>query len=76
MFERQRGQGIGASAVTSARAAGAPQCEQNFAPTNIIPKHEGQEIVASRAPQCSHFVASVEAEAPHIGQLSVWASMG
>jgi len=40
-----------------------------------MPKHDGQEMVASRAPQCSQRVASVEADAPHIGQLSVWADM-
>jgi hypothetical protein len=41
----------------------------------IIPKHEGQAIVARRAPQCSHAVASLAQGAPHIGQLSVKASM-
>src|SRR5207247_1805983 len=61
----------GAAPAASVRSALAPQCEQNFAPTNIIPKHEGHATVASRAPQCSHWVASVEAGAPHIGQLSV-----
>jgi hypothetical protein len=53
----------------------APQCEQNFSPANINPKHDGQATVASRAPQCSHRAASVEAAAPHIGQFSVSAGM-
>src|SRR5581483_6492926 len=33
----------------------APQCEQNLEPSNTRPKHEGQAMVASRAPQWSHF---------------------
>ena len=53
----------------------APQCEQNFAPSKIIPKHEGHATVASRAPQCSHEVASEAAGAPHIGQFNVSACM-
>jgi hypothetical protein len=57
------------------RAALAPQWQQNLAPRKIIPKHEGQATVASRAPQCRHLVASVEADAPHMGQLRVFASM-
>jgi hypothetical protein len=57
------------------RRAGAPQCEQNFAPRNIIPKQEGHATVASREPQWLHFVASVEAEAPHIGHLRVSAGI-
>jgi hypothetical protein len=76
MFSRQRGQSSGGASAATVRAANAPQCEQNFAPRNIIPKQDGQEIVANRAPQCSHFVASVEADAPHMGQLSVSASTG
>jgi hypothetical protein len=35
----------------SVLAALAPQCEQNFAPTNIIPKQEGHATVANRAAQ-------------------------
>jgi hypothetical protein len=42
---------------------------------NIIPKQEGHATVASRAPQWSHRDESVEAAAPHIGQLSVSAGM-
>jgi hypothetical protein len=75
MSTRQRGQSSCVSAATSVRSAFAPQWEQNFAPTNIIPKQEGQATVASRAPQCSHCVESDEAAAPHIGQLSVSASI-
>src|SRR5271170_1253857 len=62
----QRGQSSGASAASSVQSAFAPQWEQNFEPTNIIPKHEGQATVASRAPQCSHRGESGEAAAPHI----------
>jgi hypothetical protein len=72
---RQRGQISWVPSGTSVRSALAPQWEQNFAPTNIIPKQEGQATVASRAPQCSHCVESEEAAAPHIGQLSVSASI-
>jgi hypothetical protein len=39
-------------------------------------KQEGQETVAKRAPQCSQWVASLAATAPHIGQLRVSACMG
>jgi hypothetical protein len=42
---------------------------------NIIPKHDGQAMVARRAPQCSHRGASVAADAPHMGQFSVSAGM-
>ena len=73
-LQRGHNSGFGGSA-TSTRSACAPQCEQNFSPTNIIPKHDGQATVASRAPQCSHRVASVEAAAPHIGQLRVSAGI-
>src|SRR5882762_2934664 len=75
MFTQHRGHSRRASGGTSSRSTFAPQWEQNFAPRNIIPKQDGQATVASRAPQCSHRVASVAAEAPHIGQLSVWADM-
>ena len=43
--------GSGLAAAVSTRSALAPQCEQNFSPANIIPKHDGQATVASRAPQ-------------------------
>jgi hypothetical protein len=55
-------------AATSVRDALAPQWEQNFAPTNIIPKHEGQATVAKAARQYWHWVDSLEAAAPHAGQ--------
>jgi hypothetical protein len=42
---------------------------------NIRPKQEGQATVASRASQYSHCGASVDVDAPHIGQLSVSASI-
>jgi len=42
---------------------------------NIMPKQAGHAMVASRAPQCSHFEDSVEADAPHIGQFNVMAAM-
>src|SRR5205809_447157 len=71
----QRGQSSGGAPGISVRAACAPQCEQNFAPTNIIPKQEGQATVAKRAPQWSQEVESVEAGDPHIGQFSVSASI-
>jgi hypothetical protein len=57
------------------RSIFAPQCWQNFEPVKIMPKHEGQATVARRAPQCSHAVAALAQGAPHIGQLSVEASM-
>jgi hypothetical protein len=57
-------------ADTTFRSAFAPQWEQNFAPTNIIPKHAGQATVASREWQCAQRVASVAAAAPQLGQLS------
>lgn len=40
-----------------------------------MPKHDGHATVASRAPQCPQWVESVEADAPHIGQLRVSAAM-
>lgn len=36
-----------------------------------MPKHEAQEIVASREPQYLQSGSSVDVAAPHIGQLSV-----
>jgi hypothetical protein len=63
------------SSATSVRATLAPQWEQNFAPTNIIPKQDGQATVASLAPQCSQQGESEAAAAPHIGQLSVSAGI-
>src|SRR5439155_21353877 len=66
MADWQRGQSCRVWAAASGRAAGEPQWEQNFSPTTIYPKQEGQATVARRAPQCSHRTASVEAAAPHI----------
>jgi len=37
----------------------------------IIPKQDGQAIVANREPQYLHSGSSVDVAAPHIGQLSV-----
>jgi hypothetical protein len=53
-----------------------PQCEQNFAPRKIIPKHAGHATVASRELQCSQRVDSDEAAAPQLGQFNDWAAMG
>jgi len=53
----------------------APQWGQNCWPENIMPKQEGQDTVARRAPQCAQQVASVAAAAPHIGQFKVAASI-
>jgi hypothetical protein len=52
-----------------------PQCEQNFAPRNIIPKHAGHATVASRELQCSQRVASEAAAAPQLGQFNDCAAM-
>ncbi|MEI2722676.1 MAG: hypothetical protein V9H26_03770 [Verrucomicrobiota bacterium] len=76
MFTRQRGQGQTALARVSTRCTTIPQCEQNFAPRKIIPKHDGHATVASRELQCSHRVASEEAAAPQLGQFNDWAAMG
>jgi hypothetical protein len=72
----QRGQRNAPAPETSSRAALAPQCEQNFDPMNIMPKQEGHAMVARRAPQCSHRLESLDAEAPHIGQFKVSACTG
>jgi hypothetical protein len=72
---RQRGQGSGLFSSTSFLSSFAPQCEQNLEPTKVIPKQAGQATVARRAPQCSQRVASLEAEAPHMGQFNVSADM-
>jgi diadenosine tetraphosphate (Ap4A) HIT family hydrolase len=71
---RQRGH-FSSETSFSSRLAAAPQWEQNLAPMNIMPKQAGHAMVASRAPQCSHFEDSVEADAPHIGQFNVMAAM-
>jgi hypothetical protein len=52
-------------------AAAAPQRGQCLLPMNIMPKHEAQEIVASRDSQYLQSGSSVDVAAPHIGQLSV-----
>lgn len=55
----------------SGDAAAAPQRGQCLLPRNIMPKQEGQEIVARRDPQNSHNDASVELAAPQFGQCRV-----
>jgi hypothetical protein len=71
MSPLQRGQGSFFVAATSVRAMAAPQWEQNFAPAKTIPKQEGHATTARREPQCSHWVASEETGAPHVGQFIV-----
>src|SRR5436309_14500792 len=61
--------------LSIAGASGVPQCGQNLLPRNATPKHDGQEMVASRAPQYSHCVASDETAPPQFGQFSVPTSM-
>jgi hypothetical protein len=75
MSTLHRGQSSWSGSAISSRSTFAPQWEQNFAPLKISPKHDGHATVASRAPQCSHTVASDLAGAPHIGQLRVTASI-
>jgi hypothetical protein len=75
MSTLQRGHNWPVASLTSVRSAFAPQWEQNFSPTNIIPKQDGQATVARRAPQWSQRVASVEAGAPHMGHLRVSAGI-
>src|SRR5258708_2100337 len=70
-----RGQSRCSPGWASVRSARAPQCEQNFSPTNIIPKHAGHATVAKRALQYSQCVAPVETEAPQEGHFSVSAGM-
>ncbi len=66
----QRGQSRLWSEFARARLAGAPQCEQNFAPWKIIPKHEGHATVARRELQCAQRVASEATAAPQLGQFN------
>jgi hypothetical protein len=40
-----------------------------------MPKHDGHEMVASRAPQCWQFGASLTTAAPQLKQFSVVAFM-
>src|SRR5882724_5219455 len=75
MFSWHRGQSRFSPDAASLRLGSAPQCEQNFSPTNIIPKHDGQATVAKRALQYSQCVAPVEAEAPQDGHFSVSAGI-
>jgi len=70
-----RGQGRFSPDSASFRSGRAPQCEQNFSPTNIIPKHDGHATVAKRAWQYPQCVSPVEAEAPQEGHFSVSAGM-
>jgi hypothetical protein len=73
---RQRGHDLPLRLSLSVQSTFAPQCEQNFAPLKIMPKHDGHPTVASRAPQCSHNGESKLATgAPHIGQFSVSADV-
>jgi hypothetical protein len=72
---RHRGQHTVVGEEGSSGTALAPQWEQNFSPANIIPKQHGQATVASCAPQCAQLVVSVDAGAPHMGQLSVSAGI-
>jgi hypothetical protein len=67
MTTRQFGQ-FNAGPTSTGSAARAPQCGQNRLPTNIIPKHFGQAIVASRVPQYRQDVSSLEIAAPQVGQ--------
>jgi hypothetical protein len=71
----QRGHREASAPVASLRFPFAPQCEQNFAPANITPKHVGQVTVASVALQKSQQVAADETAAPQEGQRSVSAGM-
>src|SRR3954468_10759985 len=61
-------------ASPTSRSTRSPHSGQKRAPKKIMPKQDGQATVASRAPQCSQFGASVRVGAPHIGQLRVFAS--
>jgi hypothetical protein len=67
-----QGRSVPASTLRSNRV---PHAGQNFDPSNAVAKQAGHEMVASRAPQCPQFGASVRVGAPHIGQLSVPASI-
>src|SRR6185437_12192392 len=71
MPSRQRGQSSLTCEATSVRSMAAPQCEQNFAPANTMPKHDGQAARARREPQYSHWVASEGTGAPQVGQFIV-----
>jgi hypothetical protein len=67
----QRGQERIDAPLSAGCASAAPQCGQNLLPRNARPKHVGQEIVASRAPQYWHCVASDDTTPPQFGQLRV-----
>ncbi len=64
----QRGHKRAAMSALSGTTAAAPHRGQCLLPRNIMPKHEGQEIVARRDPQNAHNDASVELAAPQFGQ--------
>jgi hypothetical protein len=70
VFTLQRGQGQAAVVLDAIRCTSLPQCEQNFAPQKIIPKHAGHATVARREWQCSQRVASEEVAAPQLGQFN------
>jgi len=65
----QRGHFAPTATLVIGIVSGLPQCEQNFAPRKLSPKQDGQEIVASFAPQYWHCVASEETTPPQLGQL-------
>jgi len=67
----QRGHFSTESSATLVSAAAAPQCGQCRLPINIIPKQEGQAIVASFDSQYWHRGESEEIAAPQLGQLRV-----
>src|ERR1700722_20507399 len=67
----QRGHREASAPGASLRLPFAPQCEQNFAPANITPKHVGQVTVARVALQKSQRVAADETAGPQDGHRSV-----
>jgi hypothetical protein len=68
---RQRGHRRASRLELSGTTAAAPHRGQCLLPRNIMPKHEGHEIVARREPQNSHRGASDELAAPQFGQCKV-----
>ena len=74
MRSLQPGQITAAAAGSAVRARSAPQLGQNFAPSNIRAKQDGQLTVASRALQYGHRRASGSTAAPQFGQCSDEAS--
>jgi len=68
-FKTDRGAGV-------AVIAAAPQCGQCLLPTNSMPKHDAQAIVASFDSQNWQRGSSDEIAAPQFGQLRVSACIG